>query len=90
MKMTQAITFTLICPGSSTIEMWLSNIPSGNNWDLVLRDFGLNTYDGWYSIRSSNRDEHVEVTVPGGRYYIQVYNDGSPGSTQPYHLKVVY
>ncbi len=82
--------FYVDLPGERTIEMWLSNIPSGNNWDLVLRDFGLNTYDGWYSIRSSNRDEHVEVTVPGGRYYIQVYNDGSPGSTQPYHLKVVY
>jgi hypothetical protein len=76
--------------GQRTIEMWLSNIPTGHNWDLVLRDPGLQTYDGWYSIRSGNRDEHVEITVPGGRYYIQVYNDSSTGSTQPYHLKVVY
>ena len=82
--------FYVDLPGGRTVEMWLSNIPSGHNWDLVLRDHGLLTYDGWYSIRSGNKDEHVEVIVPGGRYYIQIYNGGDPGSSQPYHLKVVY
>jgi hypothetical protein len=28
--------------------------------------------------------------VPAGRYYIQVYHYSSGGSTQAYHLRVVY
>lgn len=82
--------FYVDLPTQRTIELWLQNIPDGHNWDLALRDRGLATYEGWYSVRSGSRDEHVEVTVPAGKYYIQVYNYSARGSTQPYHLKVVY
>jgi hypothetical protein len=82
--------FYIDLPTQRSIVMTLTNIPAGHNWDLALRDQGLSTYEGWYSVRSGNQDERVEVTVPAGRYYIQVYNKSGPGSTQPYQLKVVH
>jgi hypothetical protein len=79
---------------SHTVEGWLTNIPAGENYDLVLR-YPNPPYDpvpGGYSGNLGNADEHILTGVLApGRYYIQVYNRATgPGSTQPYQLRVVY
>jgi hypothetical protein len=42
-------------PAGRTVEIWLSNIPTGSNFDLALRDRNLSTQEGWYSVRSEFR-----------------------------------
>ena len=72
------------------VEVWLTNIQTGCNYDLVLRDEDL-VIRG-YSANLGNSDEHIDTgtaLVPG-RYYIQVYNRDLSGSSQEYHLRVVY
>ena len=73
-----------------TVRLWLQNIPDGRNYDLVLRDDALETQPGWYSVGLGSQDEYVEATVPAGRYHIQIHNAGGRGSSQPYHLRVMY
>ena len=69
------------------VSLWLTNIPSGHNYDLILRDASL-TQKG-YSGNLSNSDEYIRTDniLSAGRYYIQVFHRSSGGSTQPYHLK---
>jgi uncharacterized repeat protein (TIGR02543 family) len=69
------------------VTLWLTNIPSGQNYDLILRDASL-TVKG-YSGNLSNADEYIrtDTILPAGRYYIQVHHRSSGGSTQPYRLK---
>jgi hypothetical protein len=69
------------------IKLWLKNIPSGQNYDLVLRDADLAVVG--YSAQPSNADEYIDSlqALSPGRYYIQVYHYSSGGSTQPYHLE---
>ena len=57
---------------------------------LAIRDRNLNTQEGWYSVRSGNRDEHVATPLPPGLYYLQVYKRGGAGSSQAYRLVVQY
>ena len=55
----------------------------------MLRDALLQTVG--YSAQVGNTNEQITTGVlPAGRYYIQVFNFGSGGSTQPYHLRAVY
>jgi len=71
-----------------TIEIWLNNIPSGQDYDLVLYDANLNQLA--LSNKAGNSDEHIlSSALPPGRYYIQAWNAGD-GSSEPYHLRVVY
>jgi hypothetical protein len=80
--------FDLSAPHS--VELALSNIAAGENYDLVLRDASLGTVVG-YSALPGNADEYILTPeLPAGRYYIQVYNFSRVGSDQPYHLHVVY
>ena len=69
------------------VNLWLTNIPSGHNYDLILRDADL-TVKG-YSGNLSNSDEYIRTDnrLPAGRYYIQVFHRSSGGSTQPYYVK---
>ena len=72
-----------------TIEIWLTNIPAGQNYDLALRDTSLNALK--WSVNPGNADEHVlSGVLPPGKYYVQVYHASPGGSPQPYHLVVVY
>ena len=73
-----------------TVKIWLQNIPFGYNYDLVLRDDDLKTQPGWHSLGLGSQDEYVEAVIPAGRYYIQIHNASGLGSSQPYHLQVVY
>lgn len=76
--------------GRGMVKVWLTNVPGGRNYDLVLRDNELGTQPGWYSAELGNQDEFLEATVPAGRYYIQVYNTSGLSSSQPYHLQLQY
>jgi hypothetical protein len=79
--------FDLSAP--SAVELWLTNIPEGHNYDLVLRDADLEPPRG-YSGGTGNQDEYLETSLPMGRYYVQVYNTSSLGSTQSYRLQIQY
>jgi hypothetical protein len=71
------------------VEIWLTNIAYGQDYDLVLRNENL-VYLG-YSGELGNANEHIRTKLlPAGKYYIQVFRASEGGSTQPYHLKVVY
>jgi hypothetical protein len=70
-------------------ELFLSHIPAGHNYDLLLIDSTGDTKG--YSGNTGNSDEHIPRTsLAAGRYYIRVYNRSGTGSTQSYHLRVIY
>jgi hypothetical protein len=72
-----------------TVELWLTHIPAGQDYDLVLRDANLEQRG--LSNNPGNADEHILTgPLPAGRYYVQVYRYGGPGSPQPYHLRGVW
>ena len=57
--------------------------------DNYLRDAGLNVVKD--SAEGGSSPEHIRVDNRSvGRYHIQVFNFGGPGSIQPYHLRVAY
>jgi hypothetical protein len=70
-----------------SVEIWLNNIPTDHNYNLVLRDATLAVVG--YSAQPSNSGEHIKTDgdLLPGRYYIQVYHYSSGGSAQPYHLQ---
>jgi uncharacterized repeat protein (TIGR01451 family) len=77
-------------PITHSVEIWLTRIPAGNNYDLALRDASLVPPIG-QSRSPNNADEHI--LAPGllpKRYYVQVYWRSGVGCPQPYHLRVVY
>jgi hypothetical protein len=83
--------FELTAPGPVRLD--LTHIAAGQNYDLVLRDDDLNTFPGWYSLKSGNSNESVQIaSLPPGTYYIQVYRnpDSVGGTSQAYHLSVDY
>jgi hypothetical protein len=67
------------------IEVWLRDIPAGQNYDLVVRDASLNL-EG-YSAELGDRDERILTDLlPVGRYYVQVYQRSGGGSPELYTL----
>jgi hypothetical protein len=83
--------FTFKLSSPHQIELWLTNIAAGQNYDLVLRNAALSLKG--YSGNLGNSNEHILTGVlPAGTYYIQVYRNpnSSGGSSQAYHLKAVY
>jgi hypothetical protein len=78
-------------PTARGVELRLTNIPSGHDYDLVLRDPANMDDPVGYSGESGNADEHIVTGVlHAGRYYVQVYNRSGSASSEPYHLKVTY
>jgi hypothetical protein len=75
-------------PAGRNVEIRLTNIPSGQNYDLVLRDTSLNARG--YSANPGNNPELIQVQVPSGKYLVQVYHRDGTGSSQPYHVRAVY
>jgi hypothetical protein len=74
---------------SHRVRIWLTNIPAGRNYDLVLRKANEDAV-AW-SLQGGNADEYIEVpSLPAGVYYVQVYRTSGAGSSQPYELRVVY
>jgi PKD repeat protein len=78
-------------PAAHTIELWLTDIPDGSNYDLYLRAPADLDHPVGTSNKSGNADEHILTGVLSpGRYYIQIYNRSATGSEQDYHLRTVY
>jgi len=74
---------------AQSVELWLSNIAPGQDYDLTLRNTALQVVG--HSGELGNANEHIRtVTLPAGWYYIQVFNRSGGGSTQEYHLRVAY
>jgi hypothetical protein len=76
-----------------TVELRLTNIAAGQNYDLVLRYDDLSPVPGGYVPQPGNSNEHILTGVlPAGTYHIQVYRnpDSSGGTSQPYHLRADY
>jgi uncharacterized repeat protein (TIGR01451 family) len=81
--------FYIDLPGSRTMELWLTDIPAGHDYDLYLRNAQGTVLAG--SSRYGNADEHILTGIlPQGRYYIQVHHYSPGGSTQPYRLRFEY
>ena len=77
-------------PTVGRVELWLRNIPSGEDYNLVLRDTNLEPPVG-YSGNLGNVNEHILTNnLPAGRYYIQVWNYVGDGSAEPYQFQVNY
>ncbi len=72
-----------------SVELWLTNIASGEDYDVYLRN--ANLAEVAKSEETGSMDEHIFIgTLSPGRYYIHVHNYNQGGSTQPYHLRIVY
>jgi hypothetical protein len=70
------------------VELTLSHMASGHNYDLVLEDEALTRLHDGEGL--GNGDELIRTeTLPPGRYYVGVVNAGRTGSTQAYHLRFV-
>jgi hypothetical protein len=74
---------------SHRVRIWLTNIPAGRDYDLVLRRQDASVVG--YVPQPGNADEYIDIaTLAPGFYYIQVYRISGAGSSQPYHVRVVY
>jgi hypothetical protein len=74
-----------------TLELWLTNIPSGRDYQLYLydNDFPHNLIG--YSDNNGNTPEHI-LTEPqaAGKYFVRVRRKSGGETTQPYTLRVVF
>lgn len=72
-----------------TIYATLTNIPPGEDYDLVIRDVHLNVIG--YSAEFDNSNEQaLTAMVYPGRYFIQIYNPFATSSSSYYTLRVIY
>jgi hypothetical protein len=69
---------------TARLQLDLTNIPPGTDYDLYLyRD----TQEIAHSDKPGTSDEHIEITLAGGKYFIRVY-PRSGRSSQAYKLTV--
>jgi PKD repeat protein len=81
--------FSFEVPSAHVIDVWLTEIPAGQDYDVLLRDAERTAIT--HSANLGQDPERISTDVlPAGRYYIEVYQWDSGGSSQPYHLRVVY
>ena len=79
--------FYLDLLSAGPVELWLTNMASGQDFNLVLRNASLNMVASGYSGNLGNADEHIlSGALPAGRYYVQV-NRVTGDSAKPYHLR---
>lgn len=78
--------FSLSKPANVILD--LTNIPSGCDYDLTLRNESLDTVR--HSGEIGNKDEHINTSLDAGIYYIQIHNTGQTGSNETYHLTASY
>ena len=73
--------------GDRGLDLWLTHIPAGHDYDLYLRNEQESIL--LRSNQYGNADEHIVAGIlPPGKYYVQVHHYSPGGSTQPYHLEV--
>ena len=79
--------FDLLTARSVVVD--LTNIPSGRDYNLIVRDAGLGEVG--YAGTPGNVSERITTAILApGRYYIQVYRYSGAGSNEPYNLRVTY
>ncbi len=72
------------------VELWLTNMATAQDLDLVLRDASLNMVKDGFAGNPGTIDEHIRSsTLPPGRYYVQV-SWVTGGSARPYYLRGVW
>lgn len=69
---------------SANVQLSLTNIGAGHNYSLVLRNTNLEPIG--FSGNSGNADEFISIALVPDLYYIQIFNQDSTASTQPYQL----
>ncbi len=70
------------------VELELTHIPNGSDYALCLRYANGAVY-GECSDESDNGSEYLVFNnLPGGWWYVQVYNWGRNEGTQPYYLRI--
>jgi hypothetical protein len=81
--------FYIDLAGDRAVELWLTDIPAGHDYDLYLRNAQGTLLAS--SSQYGDANEHIVTgTLPQGGYYIQVHHYSPGGSTQPYHLRFEY
>jgi hypothetical protein len=76
-------------PSAGRVELWLTQIPAGHDYNLILRDGELEAVG--YSGELGSTSEHILTGIlPAGKYYVQVYHLSAGGSPQPYSLRFVF
>jgi hypothetical protein len=77
--------------GPQTVDIWLTDIPAGQNYDLALRSGAQWPTAIVWSVKGGNADEYVRANgLATGTYYIQIFNTGGGGSTEEYHLRMAF
>ena len=77
--------FYLELPTARNVELRLTNMAPGQDFNLVLRDANLTQLK--YSGNVGNVDEHIPSTLlAAGRYYVQIRRV-SGNTSRPYHLR---
>ena len=72
------------------VVITLTDIPNNRDYDLVLYDESWIDGESVASSRAfDNNPEKIEITLPPGKYYLQVYAGTSDPSTEQYRLRVV-
>jgi len=73
-----------------SVELWLTNIPPGCDYDVALCGADCEVVDDCYSNEYGNANEHVRCNLSQtGTYKVRVYYYVT-GCSEPYHLRVVY
>lgn len=74
-----------------SLEIWLTNIPAGNDYALYVYDAAHALVPGGYSDNYDDADEHIALSsMPAGRYYVRVERVTGISHTQPYALRAVF
>ena len=76
-------------PDTPDIEIWLTDIPAGNDYDLYLYN-DLPAYIDFSGTVGSG-DEHIfQANLDEGKYYIRLTREAGTSQTQPYALRAVF
>ncbi len=79
--------YYLMASSGQIIDVTLTNIPTGADYQLELYDAQVNQLAASYNL--SNADEHIRyVAQAGGQYLVLVYSSTGSSTTQPYRLSV--
>jgi hypothetical protein len=76
---------------SSKVEIWLTHIVDGQDYNLVLRRNDATYSQVAYSGGTGNVDEHfvTDSKLSAGRYYVQIFKYSGGSTASPYQVRYV-